>query len=224
MEHPERPTGRPGGLLSGGDRALPGDASGAGAGRHRAHPGGAGGRGGRQRRAAAALAAGDGAGMEVRAAPLALCSDNAAMIASAARYSPPLPYPGYLTRDAYARPHERRGGGLQRPGLPPVRRRQGRCWRPSAQRLGFEIRVVDIAGDPELEAAYREQIPVVFVAGCKAFKFRVDPADLNGGCGGVTKPAERPFDKRSRGPTRSLDCSCMSLVYQLKGEPLPQNA
>ena len=37
---------------------------------------------------------------------------------------------------------------------------------------------MDITGDPELEAAYREQIPVVFVAGRKAFKFHVDPAEL----------------------------------------------
>ena len=44
--------------------------------------------------------------------------------------------------------------------------------------LGFELRQVDIEGDPELEAAYREQIPVVFVDGRKAFTYRVDPAEL----------------------------------------------
>jgi N6-L-threonylcarbamoyladenine synthase len=32
----------------------------------------------------------------------ALCTDNAAMIASAARYIEPLPYPDYLALDAYA--------------------------------------------------------------------------------------------------------------------------
>jgi N6-L-threonylcarbamoyladenine synthase len=32
----------------------------------------------------------------------ALCTDNAAMIASAARYRAPLPYPSYLGLDAYA--------------------------------------------------------------------------------------------------------------------------
>ena len=37
-----------------------------------------------------------------RAAPLPLCTDNAAMIASAARYVEPLPYPRYLALDAYA--------------------------------------------------------------------------------------------------------------------------
>jgi glutaredoxin len=44
--------------------------------------------------------------------------------------------------------------------------------------LGFHLVTVDITGDPELEAAYREQIPVVLVAGRKAFKYRVDPAEL----------------------------------------------
>jgi N6-L-threonylcarbamoyladenine synthase len=41
-------------------------------------------------------------GVDFRAAPLALCSDNAAMIASAARFTEPLAYPGYLALDAYA--------------------------------------------------------------------------------------------------------------------------
>jgi N6-L-threonylcarbamoyladenine synthase len=35
-------------------------------------------------------------------APLQLCTDNAAMVASAARYVDPVPYPGYLALDAYA--------------------------------------------------------------------------------------------------------------------------
>jgi glutaredoxin len=45
-------------------------------------------------------------------------------------------------------------------------------------RLGFDLVEVDISGDPELEAAYREQIPVVTVEGRKAFKYRVDPVEL----------------------------------------------
>jgi N6-L-threonylcarbamoyladenine synthase len=39
---------------------------------------------------------------EATAAPLALCTDNAAMIASAARFTEAIPYPGYLALDAYA--------------------------------------------------------------------------------------------------------------------------
>lgn len=39
---------------------------------------------------------------EARFAPLALCTDNAAMVASAARFGRPLALPGYLALDAYA--------------------------------------------------------------------------------------------------------------------------
>ncbi len=39
---------------------------------------------------------------EAVAAPLPLCTDNAAMIASAARWAEPVPYPRYLALDAYA--------------------------------------------------------------------------------------------------------------------------
>ncbi|MCS7007542.1 MAG: tRNA (adenosine(37)-N6)-threonylcarbamoyltransferase complex transferase subunit TsaD [Thermoleophilia bacterium] len=39
---------------------------------------------------------------EARFAPLALCTDNAAMIASAARFREAIPPPGYLALDAYA--------------------------------------------------------------------------------------------------------------------------
>jgi N6-L-threonylcarbamoyladenine synthase len=39
---------------------------------------------------------------EARFAPLELCTDNAAMIASAARFTDPVPYPRYLGLDAYA--------------------------------------------------------------------------------------------------------------------------
>ena len=56
-----------------------------------------------------AVVGGVAANSELRAAlpdavlaPLALCTDNAAMIASAARFSDPIPYPGYLGLDAYA--------------------------------------------------------------------------------------------------------------------------
>jgi tRNA N6-adenosine threonylcarbamoyltransferase len=56
-----------------------------------------------------AIVGGVAANSELRAAlpgavlaPLALCTDNAAMIASAARFESPVPYPGYLALDAYA--------------------------------------------------------------------------------------------------------------------------
>jgi N6-L-threonylcarbamoyladenine synthase len=43
-----------------------------------------------------------GLGVAIDVPPIQLCTDNAAMIASAARYLPPLPFPSYLALDAYA--------------------------------------------------------------------------------------------------------------------------
>jgi N6-L-threonylcarbamoyladenine synthase len=44
----------------------------------------------------------EGLGVEVSIPERELCTDNAAMIASAARYEEPLPYPRYLALDVYA--------------------------------------------------------------------------------------------------------------------------
>jgi N6-L-threonylcarbamoyladenine synthase len=43
-----------------------------------------------------------GLGVELKVPPPELCTDNAAMIASAARWVEPLRYPAYLELDAYA--------------------------------------------------------------------------------------------------------------------------
>jgi N6-L-threonylcarbamoyladenine synthase len=43
-----------------------------------------------------------GLGVELKVPPRELCTDNAAMIASAARFLPALPFPDYLALDAYA--------------------------------------------------------------------------------------------------------------------------
>jgi glutaredoxin len=39
----------------------------------------------------------------------------------------------------------------------------------------FELHEIDIAGDPELEAQYREWLPVVEIDGERAFVYYVDP-------------------------------------------------
>jgi hypothetical protein len=44
--------------------------------------------------------------------------------------------------------------------------------------VGFELVEVDITGDPELEARYREWLPVVEIDGERAFVYFVDPAAL----------------------------------------------
>ena len=46
------------------------------------------------------------------------------------------------------------------------------------EELGFELEEVDIGGDPELEARYRELIPVVEIDGKQAFVYFVQPDAL----------------------------------------------
>jgi N6-L-threonylcarbamoyladenine synthase len=44
----------------------------------------------------------DELGLPLKLVPISLCTDNAAMIASAARFTKPIPYPDYLDFDAFA--------------------------------------------------------------------------------------------------------------------------
>ena len=44
--------------------------------------------------------------------------------------------------------------------------------------LGFELEEIEIDGDPELEARYRELIPVVEIDGKQAFVYFVQPDAL----------------------------------------------
>ena len=44
--------------------------------------------------------------------------------------------------------------------------------------LGFDLELVDIAGDSELEARYRTLLPVVEIDGEQAFTYFVDPDAL----------------------------------------------
>jgi hypothetical protein len=44
--------------------------------------------------------------------------------------------------------------------------------------LGFELELVDIAGDAALEARYRELLPVVEIDGERAFTYFVEPEAL----------------------------------------------
>jgi hypothetical protein len=46
------------------------------------------------------------------------------------------------------------------------------------EELGFELEEIAIDGDPELEARYRELIPVVEIDGKQAFVYFVQPEAL----------------------------------------------
>lgn len=49
---------------------------------------------------------------------------------------------------------------------------------PIAKRRGVSVELVDVDRDPALRALYDTEVPVVFVHGRKAFKYRVDTAKL----------------------------------------------
>jgi N6-L-threonylcarbamoyladenine synthase len=55
-----------------------------------------------------------GLGVEIDIPPIRLCTDNAAMIASAARHLPALPFPDYAALDAYATGERMPGGAATR--------------------------------------------------------------------------------------------------------------
>ena len=46
--------------------------------------------------------------------------------------------------------------------------------------VSFELELVDIGGDPELERRYREHLPVVEIDGERAFTYFVDSDALRG--------------------------------------------
>ncbi len=45
-------------------------------------------------------------------------------------------------------------------------------------KAGFEWREVDIDADPELRRKYNDEVPVVFIDGRKAFKYRMSMDDF----------------------------------------------
>ena len=47
-----------------------------------------------------------------------------------------------------------------------------------ASARGIAVQTIDVDSDPKLAAEFGLEVPVVFVAGRKAFKFRVDAARL----------------------------------------------
>ena len=50
--------------------------------------------------------------------------------------------------------------------------------RELSKKVAFELREVDIDHDPELQRRYNEEVPVIFINGRKAFKYRIDPCQF----------------------------------------------
>jgi glutaredoxin len=51
--------------------------------------------------------------------------------------------------------------------------------------VAFELEIIDIGGDPALEAAYRQLLPVVEIDGERAFTWFVDPEALRERLSGI---------------------------------------
>jgi hypothetical protein len=56
----------------------------------------------------------------------------------------------------------------------------------------FDLETVDIGGDAELEARYREWLPVVEIDGERAFVYYVDPDAFRRKVGAQSQPARGP--------------------------------
>ena len=57
--------------------------------------------------------------------------------------------------------------------------------------LAFELEEVDIGGDAELEARYREWLPVIEIDGVRAFVYYVQPDAFRRKLAAQSRPAER---------------------------------
>jgi glutaredoxin len=57
--------------------------------------------------------------------------------------------------------------------------------------LGFELEEIEITGDPELEARYRELLPVLEIGGRRAFVYHVPAAGLRRALAAQTPADER---------------------------------
>ena len=45
-------------------------------------------------------------------------------------------------------------------------------------RAGFELDIVDIDTDPQLQGLYNDEVPVIAINGAKAFKYRVSETEF----------------------------------------------
>ena len=114
-----------------------------------------------------------GLGVELHVPERALCTDNAAMIGSAARWVTPLR--DFADLDAYAS-GERGLVSLVLYGRPGCHL----CDEARAvlERIGHPFEEVDIEADDELLARYLERIPVIALDGAELYDFFVDEVEL----------------------------------------------
>ena len=50
--------------------------------------------------------------------------------------------------------------------------------RALRRQAAFDLREIDIDSDPELQRRYTDEVPVIFIHGRKAFKYRIEPSEF----------------------------------------------
>ena len=103
-------------------------------------------------------------GVRCGSRPRELCTDNAAMIAAAARFTGRARTRTTSALDARGAGSRLTGHVLRQGRLPPVRRGDGEA-RVVRASEPFELEEVDVSLDPALNREYGERIPVVAVEG-----------------------------------------------------------
>ena len=69
---------------------------------------------------------------------------------------------------------------------------------PIAAEYGASVALRDVDADPELRGQFSDQVPVLFINGRKAFKYRVSATALRRRIGRETKPLWRSVFARLR--------------------------
>jgi 4a-hydroxytetrahydrobiopterin dehydratase len=93
----------------------------------------------------------------------------------------------------------------------------------SLHRLPIELREVDIDGDPELQARYTDDVPVIHVDGVEAFRHQVTPEELTAYVKRVGAPAPGRAAEGDRAHTSLANETCVPCrggVPPLAGEEL----
>ena len=112
------------------------------------------------------------------------------MIASAARFATPIPYPDYLDYDAFASDRERAAGMIltvySRPDCHLCEEAVEAILALRAEGYRFELREIDIDSDERLLRRYLERIPVVLLDGEIVSELVLDPAALRSSLDTVT--------------------------------------
>ena len=139
-------------------------------------------------------------GVRLKLVPLKLCTDNAAMIGSAARFAPRIAYPDYLGYDAFATPRPSRRMTdvvvYSRPGCHLCEEAIAEIVALHEEGYRFGLHEIDIESDELLLRRHLERIPVVEVDGVGRLGARFGrsrPARQARYCGGMVEVIEE-FD------------------------------